>query len=500
LKKTKELKTTNMKPTIIGLMLALLLVSLDQTILSTAVPTIVADLGGYKYYVWVFSSYLIASAAGMPIFGKLSDMYGRKLFFLLGLILFIIGSALCGSATTMMELIIFRAIQGIGGGALMPVIFVIIFDLFPMEKRGKVQGIFGAVFGLSSVFGPLAGAFFTDHMHWRWNFYINLPLGIVAFLLVYRAYHESIERKRESIDWWGALTLIGSVLTFMFALELGGKDYSWTSPQVIILLGSSLVLLLTFLLIQRQSSHPLIPLTLFRNRLFTASMGIGFFFGAALMTGASLIPLFIQGAVGGTATNAGVILTPMMIALVISSFLGGTLVRFVSYRTILLVPGGLLVASAILLSTLTADSSRSMITIAMILLGLAIGASFPIASIAAQQRITYEQRGIVNSLVRFSQSLGNTIGIAVLGSMQTTRLVQYMAEADIPAQYKNPQLILEAGARSKLPAEVLATSSQAMASSITYVFQWMIGLSILAVLFIILLGSARMIQGKMQPK
>ncbi|MFD0710658.1 MDR family MFS transporter [Paenibacillus sp. GCM10027626] len=490
-------KSTAIKPTIVGLMLALLLVSLDQTILATAVPTIVSKLGGLEQYVWVFSAYLIASAAGMPMFGKLSDMYGRKLFFLLGLALFIIGSALCGTAGTMTELIIYRAVQGVGGGALMPVIFVIIFDLFPKEKRGKVQGLFGAVFGLSSVFGPLAGAFFTDHLHWRWIFYINLPLGLIAFWLVLRCYHEKIERAKRAVDWLGTITLLAAVLAVMFALELGGQEYSWQSPLVLSLFAGAALLLILFVIIEHYNRDPIVPLPLFKNRLFTASLGIGFFYGAALMTGASLIPMFIQGVIGGTATNAGLVLTPMMIAVVVSSFLGGTLARRFSYRAIMLVSAAFLVSSAVLLSILNVDSGRGLITLCMILLGLAIGASFPISSIAAQHNIGYQQRGVVNSLVRFSQTLGNTLGIAVFGSLQATRMAQYFAEAHLPAGFK-PQDILQLAGREQLPPDLLQQLAKAMSSSLTDVFLWMIPLSVLAILFVILLGNAKMMTSNVQ--
>jgi len=493
-------KKTNVPLTVVGLMLALLMVSLDQTILSTAIPTIMVKLGGYSSYVWLFSAYLIASTAGMPIFGKLSDMYGRKLFFLLGLILFIVGSALCGSATTMTQLIIFRAIQGVGGGALLPVIFVIIFDLFPPDKRGKVQGIFGAVFGLSSVLGPLAGAFFTDHMNWRWIFYINLPLGIISLVVVFMKYHESLEHKKDRIDWWGTITLIGAILALMFAMELGGHEYAWSSTQVVALFALSILLFALFLGIEKKTKNPLIPLGLFKNRIFTASMGIGFIFGAALMAGASQIPLFIQGVIGGTATNAGLILTPMMISIVVSSFVGGTLAQSLSYRNILILPAIFLMGAAILLTSLSFDSSRSLITVGMILLGLSIGATFPIASIAAQHGITYEQRGVVNSLVRFTQSLGNTVGIAIFGSIQTTHLVKYLSETNISEELKDPQALLTPGTREALPPDVLTQGTQAMAQSITDVFSWLIGIAIIAVLFILLLGNSKMMRTASQPK
>jgi EmrB/QacA subfamily drug resistance transporter len=216
-------KKSNVRLTVLGLMMTLLLVSLDQTIVSTAMPTIIGQFGGLDKFVWVFSAYLIANVTGMPIFGKLSDMYGRKRFFIMGLIVFMIGSALCGTAQSMTELIIYRAIQGIGGGALLPIVFTIVFDIFPPQKMGKMQGLFGAVFGISSVLGPLAGALFTDYLDWRWCFYINLPLGVVSLFLIMVFYHESVQHKKQVIDWLGTVLMVGTVLCLMFGLELGGK-------------------------------------------------------------------------------------------------------------------------------------------------------------------------------------------------------------------------------------------------------------------------------------
>jgi EmrB/QacA subfamily drug resistance transporter len=259
----------------------------------------------------------------MPIFGKLSDMYGRKIFFIAGLIVFMIGSALCGTAASMEQLIIYRAIQGIGGGALMPIVFTIIFDIFPAEKRGKMQGLFGAVFGISSVLGPLAGAFFTDYADWRWCFYINLPLGIIALFMIMAAYHESKSHSKQKIDWLGTVLMIGAILCLLFGLELGGKQYAWDSWQIVSLFAGFVVLLALFLFTEKKVTDPIISLGLFRNRLFSSSMGVGFFYGAIMISGATYIPLFIQGVFGGSATSAGLVLTPMMLGVVASSAIGG---------------------------------------------------------------------------------------------------------------------------------------------------------------------------------
>lgn len=216
-----------------GLLLAIFMAAMDNTIVATAIGTIVADLGGVDQFIWVTSAYMVTVMAGMPIFGKLSDMYGRKRFFLFGLIVFLIGSALCGLAQSIVQLSIFRAIQGIGGGALMPIAFTIVFDVFPPEKRGKMTGLLGAVFGMSSVLGPLLGAYITDYLSWHWVFYVNVPIGLLSIFFIVRYYKESTQHTKQAIDWFGALTLVVAVVSLMFALELGGKQYDWKSAPII---------------------------------------------------------------------------------------------------------------------------------------------------------------------------------------------------------------------------------------------------------------------------
>jgi len=216
-----------------GLLLAILMASMDNTIVATAMGTIVSDLGGLDKFIWVTSAYMVAEMAGMPIFGKLSDMYGRKRFFILGIILFLFGSILCGTAESIEQLSLYRAIQGIGGGALIPITFTILFDIFPPEKRGKMTGLFGAVFGLSSIFGPLLGAYITDYISWHWIFYINLPIGLLSFFLIWKFYKESLVLTKQKIDWVGAFTLVGAVVCVMFALELGGSKYDWDSVNIL---------------------------------------------------------------------------------------------------------------------------------------------------------------------------------------------------------------------------------------------------------------------------
>lgn len=481
---------------VFGLMMALLLAALDQTIVSTAMPTILKELGGFEKFVWVFSAYLITSVAGMPIFGKLSDMYGRKKFFLFGLLVFMAGSALCGLAQDMNQLILYRAIQGIGGGALMPVIFTIVYDIFPAEKRGKMQGLFGAVFGLSSVLGPLVGSLFTDYMHWTWIFYINLPLGVVAFFILLLAYHESKEHRRQQIDWIGTILMVGSILSLMFALELGGKDgYAWDSATIIGLFAGFAVLLVLFILSQRAAKDPIVPLGLFKNRLFTACMGTGFFFGAIMIAGATYIPLFIQGVFSGSATNAGLVLMPLMIGSVISSMIGGRCVGKFSFRTILGVAVILVIAATVLLSTISIDTSKNLIRFYMILLGLGIGASFSVIPIAALNNISFHQRGTVTSLNSFFRTVGSAICITVLGTLQSRAFqdkIQSFVDPSNLSRIGDGRGLLQEEVRVHIPQDILHKMLGGLADSIAYVFQWSIVLAVIAAIFILMMGRAKM--------
>ncbi|SDD71275.1 drug resistance transporter, EmrB/QacA subfamily [Paenibacillus sp. UNCCL117] len=491
-------KKSNIPWTVTGLMLALLLASLDQTIVSTAMPTILGELGGLDQFVWVFSAYLIANVVAMPIFGKLGDMYGRKLFFLIGLVVFMIGSALCGTSETMLQLIIYRAIQGIGGGAMMPITFAIVFDIFPPEKRGKMQGLFGAVFGISSVLGPLAGAYFTDYVNWQWIFYINLPLGIFSLVLISLCYHPVLPKNpNQRIDWLGTLTFTAAIIALMLGLELGGKEgYAWSSATIIGMFAGAAVLLVLFYFIERRASAPIVPFQLFRSRLFTASMGVSFFYGTLMIAAATYIPLFIQGVFQGSATSAGLVLTPMMLGVVASSALGGRFLAAASYRTIMLYSAALLLVATVLLGTISVETPRLLVTLYMIMLGLGIGAQFPVISISSVQSVSFEYRGLVTSLVSFFRSIGSAVGVTVLGTVQSyslkNRIAELLPENAASQAPASPQALLSEEFRQAVPKPVLDKLILGLADSIAFVFQVSIVIAVVGFIFVLLLGKSRL--------
>jgi EmrB/QacA subfamily drug resistance transporter len=411
-------KKNNLALIVVGLLLGVLMAAMDNTIVATAMGTIVSDLGGLDKFVWVTSAYMIAEMAGMPVFGKLSDMYGRKRFFVFGLIVFLAGSLLCSTADSIVELSLFRAVQGIGGGALVPIAFTIIFDVFPVEKRGSMGGLFGAVFGLSSIFGPLLGAYITDYLTWHWVFYINVPLGLIALGMIVFCYRESHEHSRQRIDWQGAVTLVGSVLCLMFALELGGTTFAWNSAPILGLFAAFVVLLAVFLYTEARAEEPILSYAMFRQRLYAASNLVGAFSGAAFIVVAVYIPIFVQGVQGGTATNSGLVLLPMMLGTVVSAQIGGNLSAKIGYRNVMIVFSIILAAGIVLLGTMATDTSRLAVTMYMIVVGLGVGASFSVLGMAAIHHFDARQRGSANATIAFLRELGMTVGITVFGVIQ----------------------------------------------------------------------------------
>ncbi|NUU60285.1 MDR family MFS transporter [Paenibacillus agri] len=494
-------KESNLKLVVVGLLLGILMSAMDNTIVASAMGTIVADLGGLDKIVWVTSAYMVMVMAGTPIFGKLSDMYGRKRFFMFGLIVFLIGSALCGTATTITQLSIYRAIQGIGGGALMPIAFTIVFDIFPPEKRGKLTGLFGAVFGISSVLGPLLGAYITDYVGWQWVFYINLPIGVVAIFLIATSYKESITHSKQRIDWGGAFTLVSAIICLMFALELGGNQYAWDSPMILGLFAGFAVLLIAFILIERVAAEPVISFAMFGKRLFATSSITAFFYGSAFIVATIYIPIFVQGVFGGSATNSGLILMPMMIGSVLGSQTGGMLAAKTSFRNIMILSAICFVAGVFTLTTLSPDTSRLLLNVFMALTGFGVGFSFSVLSMASIHNFGMRERGSATSTNTFMRSLGMTLGITIFGIIQRNSFTNSLTEAfgagGQTSAFGDPRAALTPEARAKIPAPVLEKISAALSTSIADTFLWALVPAVLALVFVLLMpGDRLLIPGK----
>ncbi|MGZ7441832.1 DHA2 family efflux MFS transporter permease subunit [Paenibacillus sp. TH7-28] len=480
-------------------MLAILMSAMDNTIVTTAMGTIVADLGGMEQFVWVTSAYMVAVMAGTPIFGKLSDMYGRKRFFLFGVITFLLGSILCGLAGSIMQLSIYRAIQGIGGGALMPIAFTIIYDIFPVEQRGKMTGLLGAVFGTSSIFGPLLGAFITDSLGWHWVFYINVPIGIVSLLLITAYYRESLTHTKQQIDWSGAVTLVGAVICLMFALELGGEKYAWGSAVIIALFAGFAVLFIAFLLAETKAREPIISFGMFKIRLYATSCLLALLYGSVFIVATVYIPIFVQGVFGGSATNSGIILMPMMVGSVIGSMMGGMLTSRISYRAVMAISVVCFVCGVFALSTLTNDTSRLLLTVYSILTGFGVGFSFSVLSMASVHHFDMRQRGAATSTNSFLRSLGMTLGITIFGIVQRNLLADKMSAAfagtgQAGATFGNAQEALSSDKRAMIPPEILDKITDALSSSIAHTFMWALIPAICSVLVVIAMPKDRILR------
>lgn len=478
-----------------GILLGILMAAMDNTIVATALGSILGDLGGVDSYIWITSAYAVAVLAGMPIFGKLSDMYGRKRFFVFGIIVFMIGSALCGLAQSVPQLAAFRAIQGIGGGALLPIAFTIVFDVFPPEQRGKMTGLLGAVFGASSVIGPLLGAWITESISWHWVFYVNLPIGLIALFLIVRFYHEATKPSKQVIDWLGAVTLVTAVVSLMFGLEFGGKQFAWSSWQSITLFSIFAVFFITFIWAETRAKEPIISFWMFKNRLFASSQILAFLYGATFIGLTIFIPIFVQAVYGGSATNAGIILMPMLLGSVAGSALGGILQTKMSYRKIMVISVIAYSIGMILMSTITPDTARGVLSTYMVFVGFGVGFSFSLLPAASVHKMDFRYRGSANSTNSFFRSLGLALGITIFGAIQTKILASEMATgfAKLPGNgaggvesFGNIQNAFLPETRKMIPADVLDVITYAMSHSISSTFLWAlipVAISIFAVFY-----------------
>jgi EmrB/QacA subfamily drug resistance transporter len=416
-----------------GLMMGMFLASLDQTIVSTALPTIVGDFHRSDLLSWVITSYLLASTASTPLWGKAGDLYGRKRVFQLAIVVFLIGSVFCGAAQNMFELIAFRGLQGVGGGGLISLVFAIIGDVIPPRERGRYQGYFGAVFGVSSVVGPLAGGFAVDSLNWRYIFYINVPLGIAALVVTNRVLRLPKVKREVKIDWWGGLLLVAGVSAILLATQSGGRDYPWTSVQIVGLFALGAVLLVGFLVRERYAPEPILPLQLFRLRIFTVANIVSFVSGIAMFGALAFLPQYLQLVHGVSATMSGLLLLPLLVGLLTMSIASGRYIsRTGNYRWFPIAGTVLVTVGLILLSRLGAHTSLAIVGVDILVFGAGLGLFIQVLTLVVQNAVPMNLMGVATSSVTFFRSMGGAIGASALGAVLTARLA-YELPRRIPA-------------------------------------------------------------------
>ncbi|RNB87978.1 DHA2 family efflux MFS transporter permease subunit [Brevibacillus nitrificans] len=422
----------------IALMIATFLSAIEVTIVSTAMPTIVNKLGGLELISWVYAVYLLTSAVTTPIFGKIADLFGRKKVFLFGCSLFLIGSMLCGLSQSMEQLILFRAIQGIGAGAVVPITFTIIGDIFTFEERARVQGLFASIWGVAGIFGPLVGGFFVDYVSWHWIFYINIPFGLLSIWLISKNLHEKLEKRARKIDYGGAITFTIGTTALLYALLTGGNEYDWNSPTMYLLLIVTVVFLVSFFAIQRRHPEPMIPIKLFHIREVSLPNLISFLASAILIGVTAYLPLWIQGVLKEGAIFSGMILMPMSIGWPIGATVGSRLLVRYGAKPISLLGIFLIVIGTFCLTLITMATPPWMILGMVFILGLGFGFSITIFTIVVQSAVDWSLRGVATSSNSFLRTLGQTLGVAVLGT------------------FLNHQIGSHADSNAQVPPEILA--------------------------------------------
>jgi EmrB/QacA subfamily drug resistance transporter len=478
-----------------ALLLGMLLAALDQTIVSTALPTIVGDLGGASHIAWIVTAYLLTSTVSTPLWGKLGDLYGRKSFFQAAIVIFLIGSALSGLSHTLEMLVAFRAVQGLGAGGLMVGAQAIIGDVVSPRERGRYQGLFGAVFAVATVIGPLLGGFLTQHASWRWVFYINVPLGAVALVVTAAVLPAHLRgAKKPVIDYVGTLVLSAAVTALVLVASLGGTTYAWSSAPILILGAAGAVLIGLWALIERRVREPVLPLHLFANRVFSATSAIGFVVGFGLFGAVTFLPVFLQVAKGASPTIAGLQIVPLMGGMLATSILSGMLIsRMGRYKVFPVVGSAVMTVGMYLLSTVNASTSDGVMYLYMVVLGLGLGGVMQVLVIAVQNAVPYEELGVATAGATFFRSIGGSFGAAIFGAIFANliggRLVAALHGHAIP---KGLGATVSPASLSHLPAGLHQAITSAYASTVGTVFLVAVPIMGLAFLLTWLLPEIRL--------
>jgi EmrB/QacA subfamily drug resistance transporter len=429
-----QLSTRAKALAVAGAMMAMFTAAMDQTLVGTAMPRIVGSLGGLGLFPWVFTSYMVSSTTVVPIVGRLTDMYGRKPFYLAGIAVLVAGSMLAGLSSSMPQLIAFRALQGIGGGMVMGITFIVVGDLFPPAERSKYVGLFTGVFAAASVLGPLIGGALTDYVHWRWVFYVNFPLGAMAMLAV--AVGLPAVRpvaQGTAPDWWGFALLPALVVPLLLALSWGGSRFQWLSLPMASMFGAVALLLILFVVVERRAAWPVLPLSLLGNRVFAVAAAISFLLGTSMFGAISFIPMFVQGVLGASATNSGLITMPLTVALALSSTLGGQVIaRLGRYKLVNLLGLAVVALAVYLFSRIGITTARAEVTRNMVILGTGMGLTLPVLTLAVQNAVPYRMLGIATSSIQFIRQVGAVMGVALLGSRLNAVFAQQLAQGMPP--------------------------------------------------------------------